>query len=299
MKFFLIITLSFIFYAGKCQLSAENLSDDAYQLQQRGLFDSAIHLLQTVRQKYPSFQPSYTLFRLRDCYEKKGNNKYGMSCFIAATRIDMKVDDERAGQNFAAGRLANIYKNRKEYAKALTYYDVQHTKFKMKKAFGCGNAKRGQTYRLAQNKAECFKGLKMYDSVAYMLTPYMFHDYEYAYINDTAEYDSLSRVFADAIVHVLGTENAKDLLKKAVNNFHYDTVTNALGKGIVINSYVEFFGKSYFLHYFDIANDDKQLMEYVSKANILNEIMHSPAYRFIMYDECEIEYQSHTYQPLL
>lgn len=216
MKAIVTILLVCVCAVGRCQSNygapGDSLTDYATGYAAEGQYDSALYFFLQLNKNYPDYEACYTLYKLGDCYRNLGDTASAETYFMRCLAMDDSKEFTSISKHYSSLALGDIYRNRKEFSKALEYYNASTSIYRMR-GVTCGTGPMVDRYRVAVSEAACFEGLKKYDVVVKMLLPYMFQDYT-RIPAATCVTDSLSRVYVDAVVHAYGRKQSKRELEK-------------------------------------------------------------------------------------
>ena len=139
----------------------------------------------------------------------------------------------------ACEAIADIYKSRSEYTKAIAYYDSLYLKYRDQAQF-CGNAIYGITVRQKLKVAQCYVGMKDTLQALAVLAPYIFQ-----YEND----HYCSGEPADFYVNLIKATYTREMLHKIMDasldeiSYSYEPLeVFSLGDTIKSNTYVDVTG---------------------------------------------------------
>lgn len=153
-------------------------------------------------------------------------------------------------KNRAAKVIASIYVEDSNYTQALKYLEL--TKKYPYQHF-CGNEHAANNIYMAQLYAECYIGLKQYDSAINILVPHLIE-------NGLASNRSAVDLLYEVLLKKYKKVELQKLLEEAFKNYYTEIVMDE--RGDYKNYYIIFLGQKIYIHFwnlydFDSTSDDK------------------------------------------
>jgi hypothetical protein len=270
------------------QTADDKLSDKAFDFFLKNKYDSALYYYKIFSQDFPEKHPLYISNQIADCYLELADTANAEKYYLKCLSIDKGLLDSVVGvsQLHACFSLSNIYLNRKQFRKALTYLDFTKSKYKPLRML-CQGTHGGYEAKLefAYSKALCYYGLNKKDSAIKELGPLIFRPRWDVYL-DSLEFEEMTRFYVNTIFEVYGTVQPKDKLQYALKNLtyvgNYDQTTSTIMYSV--DCFISFAGTKINLDTGGGYGVDKvgDIPDAFSKENLLKEFTDSPAYQYIM-----------------
>jgi tetratricopeptide (TPR) repeat protein len=274
------------------QASFDRLLDKAFDFYFNGKqFDSSLFYYQEINRRFPDTRPAYINKQIADCYLGLGDTANAKMFYLKCLSIDRYQDSLGFSQTGASASLSAIYYNRQQFKEALTYLDYTKTIYRPLRWL-CQGMHGGYEGRLsfAYKKSLCYYGLSEKDSAINELAPLIFRPTEDVYL-DSLEFEEMSRYFVNTVFEVLGVTRARNELQKAIKNLTYKPGYEDSYNMIMfsVDCFITFANTKIKLGSGGSYQVDKkgEIPEFFSKETLLKEFTDSPAYRYIMTDECQ------------
>ncbi len=164
------------------------------------------------------------------------------SCLTSALRSLRPCDDNVfTGYNDcdrACEAVADIYFERKDYRKAIFYYDslTFNEKYGTRDP-GCYGAFLSWYVPILMKKTECYEKLDRYQDAIIDLTPYYFHSFS-GFCFDS----STLKKYTSVLLHLNSSDKILDELDEAIKNFYYENKLTGTGE-FSITCYLSIFGQ--------------------------------------------------------
>jgi len=193
-----------------------------------------------------------------------------------------KFDSTDKYKNFfcekAAERVGDYYKSKKDYLRAIAYYDSADTKYRDRLQF-CGNAYYIDFIPRRYKVSQCYLELQSPQKALSELTPHIFGDFGYKY------FDSTMTAYYIALVNSLYTRQQiqnelKSSVEKVIYTTYYRWSLDSTSKYIVINCKLEIFGSELELAGFELSPEkDNEIPFYETKEGLTNRFKRLTIYK--------------------
>ncbi len=182
-----------------------------------------------------------------------------------------KFDSTDESKNFlcdkAAEKVGDIYKYRKDYSRALAYYDSADTKYKDKLEF-CGNAYYIDFIPRQYKKSQCYLDLKNIKQAIKILTPHIFNNLGASYFDS-----SMFTYYLTTLNMLYSKQEIRRELKNVLNKFDYNTsIGTSLDttvKYLRINFIFKIFDSELVCHTYTTSTDKDNKIPFSRAKNIL------------------------------
>jgi tetratricopeptide (TPR) repeat protein len=237
------------------------------------------HLLTILTICFTTASYSQTSADIEYFYTVKNDNDSTFKYFISFLN---KFDSADQYKNFfcekAAERVGDYYKSKKDYLRAIAYYDSADTKYRDRLQF-CGNAYYIDFIPRRYKVSQCFLALHNPKEALSVLTPHIFDNLGSEYFDST-----MTEYYVAILNSLYNMQQIHNELKSSVDKVIYATHNrwslDSSSKYIGINCKIEIFGSELELAGFEPSSEkDNEIPSYATKGGLTSQFKRLPIYR--------------------